>query len=324
MINIHANSFVHFDNELEDDNVSKNFHECAERLEKIAKHYRKMADFLQEKNIKVEKVEGYPQSGSFTVDEIDYHRLKKADLIINHDNGESDESDNPVFYVDSELDIALKESVENIDFSKLIEVIPQGDISGDEIKEKEEPADYVETVSLIKEFQDNYSNRESDLFEGSATTYINLAKVFKDFTLNPDHDPDLHVAVARIKKFTSEQYAFDFNIQDIGEDPVQIKFDRAKGMFGYKCANCDYWHLETLLSCYKSLKITIAIISHLIAMCGDQKELGIVLDAIDGDLRLIQHLLQFDYALEDETASESNSNDPDEEDYDDLEPDFEI
>lgn len=262
--------------ELKPENFVENLEAYAKRLEAKAKEFKTFAKFIKTKKVKILETKGFAYSGSFCVDDIDTARLEKAGLVIDLNKDLPDEllstNETPTFYIDAELD---------------------------EVLDKLDKADLI----LDKETQFNIANIEEDEIE-EQSSLLNLVELLKDVEVpekTEDEDDDFSpgTLVVDVKQVGEHQYSFNLTVADLNNDPVEVKFNREKGIFEYKCGTCDDTHTETIASVFRSLKTTNALLSNLIAMIQDPKELAVALEFIDHDLRLLQHLVAFDYALSD-------------------------
>jgi len=287
MTNIYANSSFETP-ELKPDNLPDAFEEYAGNLERVAKDYRKLAEFIKTKNIKILNADGSAFGGTFSVDEIDTARLKKAGFII--DLGEIPETTSlvrePVFFIDETLDRELSDNhIDEHEETLMFSNMDDGDM-GAEIEIVIDDVAFPENSSIfnIKDIL-NYNSALSD-------------------------DLDVGSIEIEIKQVDESKFSLNLAVADLNPTLSDVTFDRETSILKYKCEGgvCDKWHYESLQSVYQSLKTVNALLSNLIIMSQDCKELRAALDFVDRDLRLLQSLLRFDYALED----------PDEEDYQEL------
>ena len=109
-----------------------------------------------------------------------------------------------------------------------------------------------------------------------------------------------------IEQIDETKFNFNLTIADLNKNPTLVQFDRERCVFKYQCGACDSWHYESLESVYRSLKTANALFSNLMVMTRDCKELLAAFDFVDHDLRLLQALLRFDYALEDDEEDEED------------------
>jgi hypothetical protein len=299
--------------ELKPESLLENFENHADKLESIARHYRKLVSFIREKNIEILETHGSVNEGRFLVDEIDTGRLKQAGCVV--DFGEH-RDDDPVFYTDETLD-------------KIINDIDDMDGFDDEtIKEIEilldDDDDEIEVNDVCYE-----SKLEVEVFKNSISEIsrvVNIKEIFSEDLSEIKKPSDVIPGFIGIDVTRTGERKFTFNLvtADLMGNPSIIKFDRGKCLFKYKCSTCDQWHYESLDSVFRSLKTATALLSNLIKMIDiDHKEFAIALDFIDHDLRLLQPLLKFDYALDDlddsvaDLGDEEFEFDDDEDDDDD-------
>jgi thiol-disulfide isomerase/thioredoxin len=266
-----------FDNfELNSETFINDLDAYAEQLEKTAKEYKNLAKIIKAKKIKILDAKGYAYAGSFSVDGIDAARLEKDGIVIDLNKDLPDEilaRGAPTFYIDQELD----QVIEKIDQEGVIgndkeEKLTLANIDEDDIEEQSSLLNLVELLQDV-ELPEKISDKSEDFTPG---------------TLAVD-----------VKQVGEHQYSFNLTVADLNEDPVDVKFNREKGVFEYKCDSCDDIHTETISSVFRSLKTTNALLSNLIAVFKDSKELAVALEFIDHDLRLLQSLIAFDYALND-------------------------
>ena len=131
------------------------------------------------------------------------------------------------------------------------------------------------------------------------TNTFNLAEKLK----MPDFEDPLFMPgnmIIDVKKIDKDKYSFNLAMADLNDHPKHVNYIREKSLFEYNCGECSNTHYESLDSIYTSLKTANAILSNLIEMTRDSRELSTALEFIDSDLRLLQWLLKLDYALEDD------------------------
>jgi len=259
------------DKKLTTENFIEGLEEHTSEMDKEVKLFKKFINFVKTKNIKILEAGGLPFYGTFKVDEIDAERLKKAKIVF-----EAEYSDDPKklpigFFIDKFSDDKFgndaSELIGKRDDTPIFEV----EMDEDEIEEK---SSLLNLSEVIHDHSENHNEEDEDFSPGTL--------------------------VVDVKQVGEHQYSFNLIVADLNEDPLEVKFDREKGQFEYKCNECDNVHIETLPSVFRSLKTTTALLSNLIAMIRNPKELGLALEFIDHDLRLLQNLLVFDYALNDD------------------------
>lgn len=271
MPTIYANSFIHSD-ELNPDNMLEVFLEHATKLEETAAIYRQMVDALKNKNIKVHQAKGFSHAAQFEVDEIDAARLKKDGLIIDYSQGAT--SINPTFYIDPELDSVLEENLETASELLMRELGPPSDPTPDADEAEEEDAPFKEQ-----------------------STHLHLSDL-----LEPPGEQQDHIVGSieiDIKKVDEDKFAFDLTVPDLGLQPKNVQFERNTGEIKFKCMSCDEWHHEPLQAIFNSLITATALLSNFVEMSQGTKEFSTALEMIEHDMRLLQELIKFDYALED-------------------------
>lgn len=304
---IYTNSYIH-SKELNPDNFVEACEEYANKLEDVVKSYRNLVTYVKTKKIKITEAEGYAHGGHFSVDEIDTERLKKEGIVIDFGD-KPDLEENPTFYIDTELDIVLEESMEKLDSMKIMEKLDPPYSYKDFLEDDDEDLDTYdlteEEETALFQFIDEDSEFGieqleidiDDIFPEETTTF-NLAEKLKV----PDLEDPLFVPgnmVIDVKKIDTDKYAFNLAMADLSDNPKEVNYIREKSLFEYNCGECSNTHYESLDSIYTSLKTANAIFSNLIEMTRDSRELSTALEFIDSDLRLLQWLLKLDYALED-------------------------
>jgi len=302
---IYTNSYIH-SKELNTNNFVEAFEEYAKRLEDVANSYRKLVTYVKTKKIKITEAKGYANGGHFSVDEIDTARLKQEGIVIDFADSPA-LTENPTFYIDTNLDAVLKDTLDELegldentsysykDFEEDLEDIEEDDTS--ELTEEEHAA-------LFKFIDDNdfgIENLDIELDEPfpERTSSFNLAEILKK---TPDFEDPLFAPgniIIDVRKIDEDKYSFNLAMADLCSHPKKVNYIREKSLFEYECGDCDATHYESLDSIYTSLRTANAILSNLIEMTRDSRELSTALEFVDSDLRLLQWLLRFDYALED-------------------------
>jgi hypothetical protein len=295
---IYTNSYIHSE-EINPENFIQVFETYADKLEEMAKDYRNLTKIVKTKNIKIIDAHGFAHGGHFSVDEIDTGRLKKEGVVI--DYAEQPSEDNAVFYVDTELDSVLEDAIEQLeefdpDFEEMTDSIM------DKIFNEEDRSLTEEEEALIHDIidEDNFDIEQIDIdFDEifpERSSHFNLSEKignFSDDNFSPGN------MIIEVKKIDEDRFTFNLTMADLGDSPTKINYMRDKSIFEYECNDCDATHFESLDSIYRSLKTANAILSNLIEMTKDFRELSAALEFIDSDLRLLQWLLRLDYALED-------------------------
>ena len=213
---------------------------------------------------------------------------------------------NAVFYIDSELEQVIEESIE-----KLAEFDPDFEEMADTIMGRiyEEDED--------DDFDDDHVYTAADFFGDEDDEEIEQINVdFKDtipgdgeyveFNLadklhGAEDDDDFYPGnmAIEIKDVAEDAFVFNLKMADLGEPPNEVKYGRKEGIFEYKCSECDAPHFTNIDSVYRSLKIACSILSNLAEMT-DYKVLGDAINYLDVNLRLLQWLVALDYAIEDD------------------------
>lgn len=295
MTTIYTSSFVS-GSELTPEGFPDQLVEHAGRLEQIAEEYRKLAKYIQEKNVKIIDAKGLPHGGSFEVDEIDTGRLKQAGFVT--DFADNPEDKEPPFYIDTELDAVLEE--ERLEFG---EDSYYDDYEGDSYDDDE----ISEEQRTARMFGTDYSDDLDPDFESEVDFGEELSAKSSTFKLHEllsqdeDEDEDsilgtIEIAVTHIDE---DRFAFHIVIPDIGPKYRHISFDREKSYFKYKMEGSSEWQYETLESVYRSTRTASALLSNIVGLTQDSKELSAALEFVDRDLRLLQNLIREDYAIED-------------------------
>jgi len=163
----------------------------------------------------------------------------------------------------------------------------------------DEPADHLSNI-LEPEFEPDFEielDEEPEPF-GEHSSCISLKEIIGAFDEEDEPIKIGHIGID-VQQIDETKFNFNLTIADLNKNPVLIQFDRENCVFKYQCGSCDTWHHESLESIYRSLKTANALLSNLMVMSKESKELLAAIDFIDHDLRLLQALLRFDYALED-------------------------
>lgn len=288
MSNIYASSFIDGP-ELNSKNLLQSFEDYASKLEEMAKSYKKIVKLIRTKKIKILEAHGYPHSGFFRVDEIDTNRLKQAGAVIDFSDEQLEEKEEqkPVFYIDTEFEEVMEELAEED-----CEMHPHKM----EIQETEMFSSILEPDFEIPDTFEVEIDEEPFI---ESNLCFSLKEVISSFEEDED---DINVGQVGIEIEQIDETKFNFNltIADLNKNPTLVQFDRERCVFKYQCGSCDSWHYETLESIYRSLKTANALFSNLMVMTKGCKELLAAFDFVDHDLRLLQALLRFDYALEDD------------------------
>lgn len=281
----------------------------AEQLEKTVTEYRSLIKTLKDKNIVVLNVDGHTDAGHFTVDKIDAERLKESGCVT--DFSEIVDVDK-TFYIDSSLDEFISNTDKQLDaFSKktkedLDKFLKEVEPFSDEALSESEETKLFEYAN-----DDSVEDFEKEILDDLAEELIEFD--LKEIAKNSNSDAG--ILDMEVVKLDENRFSFNLIISDLSADPVYVRFNRDKGIFEYKCGDCDRLHYESLHATYKSLRTANALISHLIEISGiKNKELAIALEFIDHDLRLLQTLLKFDYALPDDDSQVFSSDEP----YEDI------
>ena len=273
MSNIYVSSFVDGP-ELDSENLIESFEDYALKLEEVAQDYRNLVDYIKSKDIKILEAHGFSHGGFFKVDDIDTNRLKQAGFVIDYADGEPEDDKKAVFYIDEEFEEAMEELTDELDEM------------GPPLFDMLEP-----------DFEEDEDDEEDEFIFGEKTKCFSLKEAFESF--DDQDNPRIGKVGVEIEKYDNAKFNFNFILTDINKNPSLVQFDREECVFKYKCGSCDAWHLESLDAVYKSLKTANALLSNLMVMAGDCKELFAGFDFVDHDLRLLQALLRFDYAMDD-------------------------
>jgi hypothetical protein len=314
---IYTNPFI-TSVELSPENFEEAFEEYASRLEEVAQTYRNLVKYVKTKKIKITEAVGSAHGGHFTVDDIDTERLKKDGFVI--DYAEEPTAENPIFYVDAELDAELEKSREKLKSFSASDFFDDDDSyeDYDNYDESYSYEDEDELEDLTEEereaIQALIENEDFDIAQidiiidddppTEKAQKFNLGKhLVEEVSPEPSFTPgDM---IIEFEQIDESRYSFNLIIADLNEQFPKVNYIREKSLFEYDCGDCDTKHLQTLDSCFRSLKSANAILSHLIAMTQESKELSTALEFIDTDLRLLQWLLKCDYALNDGEEDET-------------------
>jgi len=267
MAKIHINSFLGNDDPLETNTLPDDLESCAAKYENMAEQYRHMARYMREKQIKIIEASGHAYCGTFTVDDIDTQRLKESGHVVDIDDQPT--AHNPLFSIDAEFDRILDDMDSKPMWNDIADKIQESEVQHGE--DQKETSTYDLANMLIKQTPD---------FEESGPGAINL----------------------EVTKVAEGHYLFNLHIQDLGEDPTTVAFNRRTGEFHYDCGSCNTTHVQNIKSVYGSLKTASALLSNFVYMIKGSKEFGLAITAIDEDLRLLRHLVAFDYGVDENTT----------------------
>jgi len=273
MTRIYINTLLDVE-ELNEDNFCESFEAYAKKLENMAKLYKKFSKYLKAKDVKIINADGFPHSGSFDINDIDVARLKKAGFVVDH--AEEDGSKDQVFYIDEKLDALIEQAMSNKQIAQMVIPVHPDD----------------------EEVAEHDHDHEHENVDGEYATLVNLLDV-----CNPDIDGANIRADTVLLGFapvSEDKVAFEFRVNDFNQHEVIADFDREAQTFTYKCDSCEEEHQKEIFQLFKSLKTATALIGNLAIMSTEHPELAAALDTIDDDLRMLQKLLSFDYAIEDD------------------------
>ena len=286
MVKIYINTILPTE-ELTEESFTEAFDIYASKLEKLTKVFKGFSKFVKKHGIQVKNVDGFANSGTFEVDEIDAARLKKAGYVVDYAELEA-EPEIPAFYIDKNLDAVLAETKEKL------ETLSAEQWFGDQ------PA------QLSLEFPQVPNTEEVE------TMTFNLSEVLdSDVQLEGNLVPGHMV----LQVFPQEEDSHKYNLMmlDFYSDPAEFKIDREKMLFSYREKDEEEWKEKPLADVLGSLKTANALISNIVIMVRENPYLFETLTSLDQDLRFLQQLIVFDYALEDNTDLGEG-----------LEPDFEV
>jgi len=259
MKKIHINSFLGNEFPLETNTLPEEFDSCAAKYENMAREYRKMSKYLRDKQINVVEASGHAYCGTFSVDDIDTARLTASGYVVDVDDNPT--AQNPLFSIDPEFDRMLND----MDSKPLWK-----DIIEDREEDSEEiPSDTYDLANLLTKETPEF---ESNVGPGA----INL----------------------EVTQIAEDHYLFKLDIQDLGDDPTSVAFSRKTGEFHYNLGSCSNRHTQTIDAVYRSLVTASALLSNFVYMVRGSQEFGMAIRAIDEDLRLLQHLIAFDYGVD--------------------------
>lgn len=279
MVKIYINTILPAE-ELTEENFTEGFDTYATKLEKLTKVFKGFSKFIKKHDIKVKNVDGFSSSGSFEVDDIDAARLKKAGFVVDYAEIEA-EPEIPAFYIDKNLDAVLEETREQLENMELPQN-PQLTINFPEVPDTEE----AETLTFnLTDVLDSDIELEGDLVPGHI-----VLQVFP-------HEEDHH--------------KYNLMMLDFYSDPQEFKIDREKMIFSYREKDEEEWKEKPLVDVLSSLKTANALISNIVIMVRENPFLFETLSSLDQDLRFLQQLIVFDYALDDTTGEMPEGLDPD-------------
>lgn len=265
---------------------------CAELLAGAAANYKKLAAFLRKKKIEITQADGFAFCGHFTVDEIDEGRLKQAGLVVDLIE-QPDLSKTAVFYTDKELDSEMLDDISSV--QELMEstsgaTLELMDVLEDEDEDRVVHIDFDHSGST-----EELDNHDDDLVEGTVEYCVN------DFHHETNDSP---IAAISTKKLDNGHFELTFSSKESRFDPAVISFNRQDNLFKYKCGDCDAWHEVELDQVYSNLQQAARFVGNMsdsVAHLDDH--LTTALGVISDDLRLLKHLIKFDYAIETDEES---------------------
>lgn len=279
MVKIYINTILPAE-ELTEESFTDSFDIYAGKLEKLTKVFKGFSKYIKKHDIKVKNVDGFSSSGSFEVDDIDAARLKKAGFVVDYAEIEA-EPEIPAFYIDKNLDAVLEETREQLENMELPQN-PQLTINFPEVPDTEE----AETLTFnLTDVLDSDIELEGDLVPGHI-----VLQVFP-------HEEDHH--------------KYNLMMLDFYSDPQEFKIDREKMIFSYREKDEEEWKEKPLVDVLSSLKTANALISNIVIMVRENPFLFETLSSLDQDLRFLQQLIVFDYALDDTTGEMPEGLDPD-------------
>jgi len=268
MTRVYVNTILPSD-ELSSENFSEALTSYAKKLEKLAKVFLKFSSFVNKHKIQVKEVDGFANSGTFELDEIDAGRLKKAGLVVDYSEIE-EEPEIPAFYIDKQLDAVLEETAQNIENSML---------------------EFNAPKSLTVDFPEF-----PDVKEETVLTF-NLVEVLNaDLELDNDVKPG-HM-ILKVMSADEESRRFNLIMIDFYSDPSEFKLDRERMVFCYRDKDSEVWNEKPISEVFRSLKIVNALLSNIVLMASENPYLFEALGSLDQDLRFLQQWLAFDYAID--------------------------
>jgi hypothetical protein len=154
--------------------------------------------------------------------------------------------------------------------------------------------------SMDTEFEDD---DDRAIKTGSDT--ISLASLLLNQDGGPDFDDGGPGTInLEVEKTDEGEYSFYLRVFDFGNRLPNIQFQREEGVFKYRCGSCEEEHSQSLENVYSSLRTGASLIGNFAYLARDNKEFCMALTALDDDLRLLSHLISFDYALDDDQSPE--------------------
>lgn len=270
MVKIYVNSLIPSE-DLTVDTFTDAFDSYVTKLKKLTTLFKNFSKFIKENDIQISDADGFANSGTFEVDEIDAERLKKAGLVIDYSEIE-EEPEIPAFYIDAELDEVLKNTAESIENGQHIINLPG-------------------PMKVELEFPAIPENIEEE------TLTFNLSEI-----LNPDIEleGDLKPGHMVLQVFPQDDNTHKFNLimLDFYSDPAEFNLDRERMVFCYKEKDDEEWREKPIKEVFHSLKTANALLSNIVIMVRDDPYLFETLGSLDQDLRFLQQWLAFDYALD--------------------------
>jgi len=218
-------------------------------------------------------------------------RLKQSGLVV--DLLESpDKAKTAVFYTDKELDEIVDSGVKTVEDLlsseeklKLLDEAPGSD--DDDILPEGVTIDEDGVVHI--DF-----NLPETLHKDSEDVKVNYS--INDFAHESNGEPFMSL---HTKKISEDQFELSFSVKETRFDSPMISFDRNNNIFKYKCVDCDDWHEVELVQIFRNLRQAAAFMANIAdGSMHLNKYLTTALGTISDDLRLLQYLIKFDYAIE--------------------------
>lgn len=273
MVKIYINTSMPTE-ELTEENFYSSFEEYAAKLEKLAKHFKTFSKFIKTNKISVFNIDGFANTGNFEVDNIDAERLKKAGLVFDASEVQA-EPDIPAFCIDSKLDEIIEITRKSFD---------EGSIPAQiniDIAEMPEILEQTMTFNLVDEL-----DIDAELDDGLVPGHMVL-HVYQ----NPEDETHKYNHLV---------------VLDFYSDPAEFRLDRENMIFSYKEKDEEEWKEKPLKEVFSSLRTTNALLSNIVVMVRNNPHLFETLSSLDQDLRFLQQLLVFDYALDDDDDDETD------------------
>lgn len=271
---VHTSTYIPNQILLEIDKIPQNLRECAKELLVMAERYQRMADVIEQKNIKITAVDGSADTGSFTLlDDIEASRLRTADCLVDMRHSQKLKEE-----AEKEPDSLKKE--------ELLSKIPE---NSDHCFYIDPAVDQI-LSKVAEETSQNFEHYDHDC-EHEHTEHVYSDDDFEGFQdkLNIPFTPELESPDFD----KSSLGGFSMHVQDLGQPLQSVKFDPNKKVFTFYCSDCEVEHQESINGVYNSLKSVTSLVSQLqFQNKSVGPGIGEAFQVIEDNLRLIQYLLE--------------------------------